>query len=257
MEVATVVVEVQFNIKCATSLAMMPLFASTGSRKNIPKTLMGNTSYNTALTMPWFQQSSQQPQFPPHQAPAQWPAMSCPLPCPYSSWQYYGQSRPQFPQSLAPMLPQFSPAQVSPSSFGQCKITPFNELVPWFWCLTSHYIPRSKHSAKISLWRPRSDHNRKCQGLSVTSMGSSSFKSPLSLSFTLTLQNLLHVPTITKNLLSVSKSVFFEFYPDVCLVKSQGSNEILFKGLLGQDGLYKFPNLLLKSATFAPNLFPS
>lgn len=93
------------------------------------------------------------------------------------------------------------------------------------------------------------------QSLSVTSMGSSSFKSPLNPSFTLTLQNLLHVPTITKNLLSVSKSVFSEFYPDICLVKSQGSNEILLKGLLGQDCLYKFPNLLLKSATFAPNSF--
>jgi len=62
------------------------------------------------------------------------------------------------------------------------------------------------------------------------------------------LQHLLHVPTISKNLLSVSRfacdnHVFFEFHADICLVKHQGTNEILLQGQL-KDGLYIFPNLV-------------
>jgi len=36
---------------------------------------------------------------------------------------------------------------------------------------------------------------------------------------------------------------FFEFHADVCLVKCQGTNEILLQGKL-KDGLYMFPNLV-------------
>lgn len=47
----------------------------------------------------------------------------------------------------------------------------------------------------------------------------------------------LHVPSITKNLIIVSKfaldnCVFFEFHLNHCLVKSQVSNEILLQGSL-------------------------
>ena len=38
--------------------------------------------------------------------------------------------------------------------------------------------------------------------------------------------------------------VYFEFHPTFCLVKSQVSKEVLLKGLVGQDGLYQFPDLL-------------
>jgi hypothetical protein len=66
----------------------------------------------------------------------------------------------------------------------------------------------------------------------------------------------LNVPLVTKNLLSVSQiardnAVYFEFHPNVYFVKSEGSNEILLKGILDQDGLYKFPSLLPKSSTNA------
>jgi len=83
------------------------------------------------------------------------------------------------------------------------------------------------------------------QGLAINSIGSMSFSSPFSPNTTLTLNNLLHVPSITKNLVSVSQfckdnNVFFEFHYNLCYVKSQDSSKILLKGHLGDDGLYQF-----------------
>jgi len=91
------------------------------------------------------------------------------------------------------------------------------------------------------------------QGFHIHSIGSTSFLSPFNKNTNLMLNMLLHVPTISKNLLSVSQfakdnSIYFEFHPNTCLVKSQGSNEILLKGHLGSDGLYKFPHMLYSSS---------
>jgi len=41
-------------------------------------------------------------------------------------------------------------------------------------------------------------------------------------------------------------SVFFEFHPHMCLVKSQGTNRVLLQGVVGADGLYSFCNLKLQ-----------
>src|ERR1044072_1715699 len=65
------------------------------------------------------------------------------------------------------------------------------------------------------------------QGLTISSQGSY-FKSPFNPNYTLVLKNLLHVPSITKNMLSVSQfckdnKVKFEFDDACCLVKSQVS----------------------------------
>ena len=54
------------------------------------------------------------------------------------------------------------------------------------------------------------------------------------------LHNLLHVPSISENLLSVSKfardnNVFFEFHYDFCLVKHQETKEIFFKEKLKRE----------------------
>ena len=86
----------------------------------------------------------------------------------------------------------------------------------------------------------------------IHSTGSSIFICPINSKVSLFLNQLL-VPTITKNLISVSKfaldnGVYFEFDPNYCLVKSQGSNEILLNGSLGPDGLYVFPNLHLQGS---------
>lgn len=93
------------------------------------------------------------------------------------------------------------------------------------------------------------------QGLCIHSPGSSYFPSHSHPNTSLVLHNLLHVPAITKNLISVSKfcldtNVYFEFHSDICYVKSHASNEILLQGRVGSDGLYQFPHLqLIKSPT--------
>ena len=84
------------------------------------------------------------------------------------------------------------------------------------------------------------------QGLNINSSGVSSFSFPLNPKFSLVLSNLLFVPSVTKNLISVSQfckdnNVFFEFHSSLCLVKSQDSKQVLLKGLVGSDGLYQFP----------------
>jgi len=81
------------------------------------------------------------------------------------------------------------------------------------------------------------------QGLSINSIGTMSFLSNYHPNITLTLNNLLHVPSITKNLVSVSQfakdnNVYFEFHSNVCYVKSQGSSKVLLRRHLGDDGLY-------------------
>jgi histone deacetylase 1/2 len=83
------------------------------------------------------------------------------------------------------------------------------------------------------------------QGLLISPLGQSSFYSNTSPNIKLTLKDLLHVPTISKNLLSVRKfaqdnNVIFEFHPYKCFVKSQASRKILLEGQVGVDGLYKF-----------------
>ena len=60
------------------------------------------------------------------------------------------------------------------------------------------------------------------------------------------LNKLLHVPSITKNLLSVSQfakdnKVCFEFHHDSCCVKCQDTKEIFLQGIV-DNGLYKFPS---------------
>jgi GAG-pre-integrase domain/gag-polypeptide of LTR copia-type len=73
-------------------------------------------------------------------------------------------------------------------------------------------------------------------------------------STSLMLNNILHVPQITKNLLSVSQllkdnKVIIKFSSDLCLIKDQKTHEILFHGTL-HNGLYQ---LSLSSAA-SPNI---
>jgi histone deacetylase 1/2 len=86
------------------------------------------------------------------------------------------------------------------------------------------------------------------QGLAIHSVGSGTLISPYKPHTSLALNDLLLVPTITKNLVSVSKfardnKVFFEFHSTHCFVKSQATSEILLKGTVGIDGLYSFDGL--------------
>nr|KYP60410.1 hypothetical protein KK1_022815 [Cajanus cajan] len=61
------------------------------------------------------------------------------------------------------------------------------------------------------------------------------------------LPNIMYVPNISKNLLSISKftnynKVFVEFHPNKCIVKSQETKMVLLKWHL-KDGLYVFDDL--------------
>lgn len=76
----------------------------------------------------------------------------------------------------------------------------------------------------------------------------------------LLLHNMLYVPDITKNLLSISQFtlhnyVLIEFHHDCCLVKDKATQMILLKGLL-VNGLYQLDlsKLSLKSAALCSNL---
>ncbi|XP_019420673.1 PREDICTED: uncharacterized protein LOC109330855 [Lupinus angustifolius] len=82
----------------------------------------------------------------------------------------------------------------------------------------------------------------------IKASGSSKFYSSTNPQVVFTVNNLLFVPSITKNLLSVpqfSKDnlCYFQFYANHCLVKCQGSNQVLLKGFLTPEGLYAFTDL--------------
>lgn len=87
------------------------------------------------------------------------------------------------------------------------------------------------------------------QGLAIHSVGSSKFQSPLKPEIALALQKLLYVPSMTRNLIFVSKfardnNVFFEFHSLDCYVKSHENGQVLLEGSLGKDGLYCFSHML-------------
>ena len=91
------------------------------------------------------------------------------------------------------------------------------------------------------------------QGLHIVNSGSTMFPSPTQSNVNLALHNLLHVPTITKNLISVGQfakdnGVYFQFHANECVVKSQAMDDVLLRGFVGSDGLYEFPNISLSSA---------
>jgi len=80
-------------------------------------------------------------------------------------------------------------------------------------------------------------------GMKIKHIGSASF-ALAHMNTQVILNNLLHVPEINKNIISVSKfakdnHVYFEFFPDKCYVKNQDTNQILLQGKI-KDGLYVF-----------------
>ncbi|KAL4352179.1 hypothetical protein GQ457_06G008700 [Hibiscus cannabinus] len=66
------------------------------------------------------------------------------------------------------------------------------------------------------------------------------------------LNNLLHIPSVKKNLLSVSKftkdnNVSVEFFPNPCVVKDLQTQQVMLQGV-ENNGLYKLSSLLLQSS---------
>lgn len=166
---------------------------------------------------------------------------------------------PQVQQSppMYPMAAAFGQPYMPPSVFPK-----FNALMPRpqaFLATTNHSFPEPwKADIGASHHGPNASQNiqqtspfegpdqltlANGQSLSIVTIGSSVFKSPFSPNRKLILNDILHVPSLTHNLLSVSKfardnSAYFQFHPDTCVVKSQGTNETLLKGTVGVDGLY-------------------
>ena len=171
--------------------------------------------------------------FPPQQAPFN-PFLANARPV-YAPVFGYSSPRPAAPRPSPPQAfvassdPNFSNQWWYPDSGASHHVTPDSSNVPDAQSVTG--------SEQVFMGNG--------QGLSINSIGSMKFPSS-HLSYTpLILHNLLLVPHITKNLISVSKfaqdnKVFFEFHPSFCLVKSQGSSEVLLHGIVGDDGLYKF-----------------
>ncbi|KAH9751306.1 hypothetical protein KPL71_014242 [Citrus sinensis] len=98
------------------------------------------------------------------------------------------------------------------------------------------------------------------QGLSITHVGDACFTykgSNVAYKPThILLKNMLLVPDITKNLLSISKlttdnNLSIEFVGDVCYVKDSLTRQVLLKGL-AEKGLYK---LILKPSESVPSSF--
>lgn len=78
-----------------------------------------------------------------------------------------------------------------------------------------------------------------CAGLQIMDTGSCSLNTATR---PLTLHNVLHVPEISKHLLSVNKlsrdnDVFFEFHPSHFLIKDRGTRQLLLAGK-SESGLY-------------------
>ncbi|KAF7831318.1 Retrovirus-related Pol polyprotein from transposon TNT 1-94 [Senna tora] len=93
--------------------------------------------------------------------------------------------------------------------------------------------------------------NGNATGLSISTVGNSEVHTQNHKS--LLLKDLYHVPSISKNLISVSKfskdnNVYFQFFSDHFLVKSQETHDLLLKGRMTK-GLYIFDSLPLKHKT--------
>jgi len=93
------------------------------------------------------------------------------------------------------------------------------------------------------------------QGTSISHTGSAVYTDPHSHTM-FKLHNMLHVPTITKNRISVAQfakdnNVYFKFHSSLCYVKNQATHQILVQGVI-KAGLYVFlPSLSMP----APSVF--
>ena len=81
-------------------------------------------------------------------------------------------------------------------------------------------------------------------GLPIRAAGASLLCSPIS---SFVLKNLLHVPDITKNLLSVSQftadnKALLEFHPDSCFMKDLSTRKTLLRGHLRMACMFSLGN---------------
>ncbi|KAL4272355.1 hypothetical protein GQ457_13G014480 [Hibiscus cannabinus] len=111
----------------------------------------------------------------------------------------------------------------------------------------SHHVsPNPNHSrADSTYYGPGKLTIGNGVSLPISSVGNTVLNSP---SRPLHLRNILHVPGITKNLISMSKisrdnDIFLEFHASSCLVREEGSGVVILTGSV-VDGLYRFDSCL-------------
>lgn len=118
-------------------------------------------------------------------------------------------------------------------------------------CASHHMTPLFHHLHSSSPYTGK--HQAKMgngYGTTIHAIGSSKIHSKFNPDTHYALNNLLHVPSLTRNLLSVGQfahdnNVYFEFHSFVCYVKSQESDEVLLQGFRGSDGLFFMPSLAI------------
>lgn len=116
----------------------------------------------------------------------------------------------------------------------------------------THHVTHNADNVLDNISTTSSDQVLLCngQGLAITSIRAATFQSSHKPHTTITLQNIVLVPKITKNLISVSQfsrdnNVYFQFHPKTYLLKSHATSEILLQSSLGKDGLYSFGSLYI------------
>ncbi|KAG8499323.1 hypothetical protein CXB51_005887 [Gossypium anomalum] len=161
---------------------------------------------------------------------------------PYPSSQFVG---------LPHRVPKLHASDYSNSTYYDSNFNATNSYVPLplgnaSWCPDSgaiHYVCRNDFDLHGST--PYSGNSSLLMGngvsTKITSVGNVVIPTTQKL---LHLSNVLCVPSIRKNLLSVSKfatdnNVFFEFHPSYCVIKDIQTREILLRGQVC-DGLYHF-----------------
>ncbi|XP_019425074.1 PREDICTED: uncharacterized protein LOC109333949 [Lupinus angustifolius] len=138
-----------------------------------------------------------------------------------------------------------SPAHSYADSFHLAQGQPSPQHHPVTVELATHHITSNSSNLRHFVGLPGSDNifMGNASGAAITDIGDSEFNSPYDLSRVLTLQILLLVPSITKNLVSVSQ-----------LAKDNAVHgTLLLEGTLGIEGLYIFTNLQFAASlsTFA------
>nr|KYP69731.1 Retrovirus-related Pol polyprotein from transposon TNT 1-94 [Cajanus cajan] len=178
---------------------------------------------------------------------------------PYTSLGF-GSQTSYGPQNFAPSATQ--QAHLSSASSSQRIVPVLNTATAWIpdSRASHHATPDPQHLLQSAQFIG-AEHIVMANGqrTSITSIGPNMFRSPIRPSTVLSLKDLLLVPNLTKNLISVSKfakdnNVYFVFYPHSCFVKSQDLNETLLEGKLGEDGLYRFHPSLAKSASLKDDI---
>ncbi|KAG8489057.1 hypothetical protein CXB51_017047 [Gossypium anomalum] len=159
---------------------------------------------------------------------------------PYDSSQFVG---------LPPRLPELHASDYSGATEYDSNFNSTDSYVPvggTSWCPDSgatHHVCRN--ASDLHDTTPYTGNSSLLMGngvsTSISSVGSTTIPTTQKL---LHLSNVLCVPSIRKNLLSVSKfatdnNVFFEFHPSYCVIKDIQTQEILIRGQV-RDGLYQF-----------------